>query len=616
LFRGHVAKRGFAMAARNTLNAGLSTLALALLLGVAGCGSDDERGGGTMATILENIVFDSAFSGSVGDGPITGARLQIFASNGELLMATDSSVTADYNVTIKTKGKNYPLTIESEGGIDIVTNMEPDFDLVAALIRPSKRGIGNLNPFTTLVVGAAKHSGGINDTTFSAARSAVVDRYGFGLDKSIIPDPTETPINESTVHVIVKTSETLGEMVRRTRDALYASGGSLDGNGIMNALAADLSDGWIDGKGAAGHDPRVAAVAHIASAAVLVQAMANRLHVNGYDATGAMDSAILQIRPAAPATSSTANVPVPAEALQQAIRSLQAARVLSDDSRLVKLIEVLRSVSPGAFPADLASRLAADIDPLLEELAFTAAYASDSQLAQINAAASREDGTSPAEKTVPPVEEPPPAPREEPTPPPEEPAPPPEEPAPAPAPVNNLPLISGTPAAAVLVGQTWAFAPTASDPDGDRLSFSISNKPAWLSFDPATGRTWGTPADKDVGTHSFITITVSDGQASVSLDPFSVAVSAPPPVIGHATVSWTPPTERTDGSPLTDLSGFKVYYGKATTSMTNVVDVQDPTQTRQLIENLDAGTWYFAVTAYDNENFESAKSAVASKTIS
>lgn len=84
---------------------------------------------------------------------------------------------------------------------------------------------------------------------------------------------------------------------------------------------------------------------------------------------------------------------------------------------------------------------------------------------------------------------------------------------------------------------------------------------------------------------------------------------------GSALVSWYPPTERTDGSPLQDLAGYKVYYGKDPGSAGFILDVTNPGQTSQFIENLDQGTWYFAVTAYDRQGFESAKSAPASKTI-
>jgi hypothetical protein len=65
-----------------------------------------------------------------------------------------------------------------------------------------------------------------------------------------------------------------------------------------------------------------------------------------------------------------------------------------------------------------------------------------------------------------------------------------------------------------------------------------------------------------------------------------------------AIVSWTPPVQRTDGSALTDLAGYRVYYGKGLNSLTKIIDIRNAGQTSQFIDNLDTGTWYFAVTAY------------------
>jgi hypothetical protein len=84
---------------------------------------------------------------------------------------------------------------------------------------------------------------------------------------------------------------------------------------------------------------------------------------------------------------------------------------------------------------------------------------------------------------------------------------------------------------------------------------------------------------------------------------------------GNATVILMPPTERTDGSALTNLMGYKVYYGQNSSSLTHIVNISNVGQTSHYVENLDAGTWYFAVTAYDSAGLESAKSAVRSKTI-
>ena len=82
-----------------------------------------------------------------------------------------------------------------------------------------------------------------------------------------------------------------------------------------------------------------------------------------------------------------------------------------------------------------------------------------------------------------------------------------------------------------------------------------------------------------------------------------------------AVVSWMPPTERTDGSVLTDLAGYRVYYGQSLNAMSNIIDVQNPGQTSQFIDNLETGTWYFAVTAFTADGLESGMSELAAKTI-
>src|SRR6185437_9234722 len=74
---------------------------------------------------------------------------------------------------------------------------------------------------------------------------------------------------------------------------------------------------------------------------------------------------------------------------------------------------------------------------------------------------------------------------------------------------NSPPSISGTPSTADTAGTAYVFTPHASDADGDTLSFSVQNKPAWATFSIATGSLSGTPATADVGTYSNIIISVS-----------------------------------------------------------------------------------------------------------
>ena len=90
--------------------------------------------------------------------------------------------------------------------------------------------------------------------------------------------------------------------------------------------------------------------------------------------------------------------------------------------------------------------------------------------------------------------------------------------------VNDAPVISGTPATAVLKDTAYSFVPTATDADDDTLTFSITNKPSWAAFNTATGALTGTPAAADVGTTTGIVISVSDGELSASLNAFDLAV--------------------------------------------------------------------------------------------
>jgi uncharacterized delta-60 repeat protein len=92
--------------------------------------------------------------------------------------------------------------------------------------------------------------------------------------------------------------------------------------------------------------------------------------------------------------------------------------------------------------------------------------------------------------------------------------------------VNDAPTITGTPLNTVNEDTPYSFTPTAKDVDnGDTLTFSIQNKPAWATFDSATGKLSGTPTNDHVGTTSNIVISVNDGTETVALDAFDLTVN-------------------------------------------------------------------------------------------
>jgi hypothetical protein len=184
---------------------------------------------------------------------------------------------------------------------------------------------------------------------------------------------------------------------------------------------------------------------------------------------------------------------------------------------------------------------------------------------------------------------------------------------PPPSGSNTAPTISGSPATAAVTGRVWTFTPAATDANGDSITFEIQNRPAWATFDAATGRLSGTPTAANVGSFANVVISATDGTGRSSLPPFSINVSAV--ANGTATVAWTAPTVRSDGSALTDLTGYRIYYGSEANTFSNVIEVNTVGLTSYVVDNLPPGTWFFAVSARDSAGGESGLSAAASKTI-
>lgn len=161
-------------------------------------------------------------------------------------------------------------------------------------------------------------------------------------------------------------------------------------------------------------------------------------------------------------------------------------------------------------------------------------------------------------------------------------------------PANRALTISIPQSSNVLVGRQQTVAPMASDPDGDPLTFSVSNRPAWLSFSAQTGVLTGTPSTGTVGSYPNIQIKVSDGTLQASLAAFSIAVQQS--ANGTATPS-------------------QVRYGNAAGTYPTTITLSNPGITSYMVEILSSGTYFFVLASYDSTGLESANSNPASNTI-
>src|SRR4051812_2235406 len=88
------------------------------------------------------------------------------------------------------------------------------------------------------------------------------------------------------------------------------------------------------------------------------------------------------------------------------------------------------------------------------------------------------------------------------------------------------------------------------------------------------------------------------GKFPLCLAPVAFAVGcASLPSSGTATLSWTRPTNNTNGSPLRNLAGYRINYGASPDALKQSITVSDPAATSYTLEGLASGTWYFAISA-------------------
>jgi hypothetical protein len=651
----------------NSLSRAAFIITAAISLALTACSSGG--GGDYDSAWVGDIESDFTVTGSVGDGPAANASVVIRQNNGEELTSLKSDASGGYNVELSVSQRHFPLLVDATGGTDIVTDTAPDFVMRSAVLSAEGQVTANVNPFSTFAYEIAKDmNGGLTKENLIAAENIAVTSLNSGLASLAISGPMRTPVDESNVAEMIRASETVAEIVRRTRDALNAAGHTTDADAVIATLASDLIDKVIEGNGGPRADARTAAVANIATAQVVLEAMTNQLHVNGSDATEAMRSAIQQVV-SGTAQPSLDELGITRQMINQANVGLSAAFAMNNNGRIAELMQSVSGLQHGMETALVRTMIASDHRASLSGLADKVASSDPATLELINSVARSSESNGSAENRAPTIS---------------------GQPAttvragsryefvptasdldedsltfsivnqpswasfdPASGALtgtpqvsdagtyegvtitvsdgslsadvgpfaiavttsNSGPTISGSPATQVAAGDSYSFTPTATDPDSSTLRFSITGKPAWADFDVLTGRLSGATTDGDVGNYPGIVISVSDGTDTVSLPAFSIEVVAAGSATGSVTLRWIPPTENVDGTPLTDLAKYRIYWGRAGESFGPPVTINNPSVTRYVVENLTPGTYEVVATAVNSAGVESRFSNMITETV-
>ena len=235
----------------------------------------------------------------------------------------------------------------------------------------------------------------------------------------------------------------------------------------------------------------------------------NELHVNGVDATDDMRRAVGQVIPGT-VEPTLDQLPATAGMIDSVNAGLAAAYAITGDQIIFDIMQSVAGVQPGMEPALVRTLIPANYRSALNGALAMAASGDASVVGTINDVVRSGDTSVGGE--------------------------------------NRAPTISGQPATSVRAGSAYDFTPTASDLDGDDLTFVISAQPGWASFDSTSGRLWGTPSTTDARSYEGVTITVSDGSLSSSVGPFTITVTT---VNSRPSITGTPATSITAGDTYT-----------------------------------------------------------------
>jgi hypothetical protein len=150
---------------------------------------------------------------------------------------------------------------------------------------------------------------------------------------------------------------------------------------------------------------------------------------------------------------------------------------------------------------------------------------------------------------------------------------------------------------------------------------SAASDAASSSSAPSGTATSSSSSSATSSSSSSATSATSSSSSSSSL------TATPAPSAKAVTLSWSPPTENSDGTTLSPcasggpsgdcLAGYTLHYGTSSENYTGEIEITDPTTATYVLSDADfpSGTYYFAISAYNGMQTSSAMSAEVEVTL-
>ena len=168
---------------------------------------------------------------------------------------------------------------------------------------------------------------------------------------------------------------------------------------------------------------------------------------------------------------------------------------------------------------------------------------------------------------------------------------------------------------------TWAdgdssaktvLVPITSQASGTYFAFALTSVQGSANFGtPATATIDVNAATASTGSSSSGGSSSSSGSSSSGGSSSGSSSSS----TNSVSLSWSAPTDNTNGTALTNLAGYHIYYGTNSTDLSQKISLTTVGLLTYVVTNLNSGTWYFYITSVNTAGVESRPSAVVSASI-
>ena len=643
------AQRAWARPIRTLLLTGVLALAAACGMPEDGESSDDEpptgSGPGVSDPLPEAPVGMTTLAGMVVDGPVVGASVTVFDADGNELATEVTDSRARFVVFIP-EDAAYPLTVSSVGGVNLTTDADPGFRLEGIVAEAEQQRLV-LNPLSTLALkraeciaveaGAAPEQR-VQRLLEDPAPLAFLERYDFGLDSSVAVGLLTTPPTEAdTALSLLLASEAFAEALRRAATALTAAGTPTNLEEVLWHVACDLGDGDLK-TASSDADKATLGAFQTALAAVLIETAMGDLRVASREAdvTSILEQSV-SLTFGLNGAPRLRDMPLSAGFVDVLLRSVHASLALGPTDALFDLYAELFELAQGAPRSALRERI--DSEALQTHLStLLSDAASDPALA----ANMVEWSTLNSANTLPPQVHLEASPRQLST-----------------RGMESTTLSHSSEHATVCQrvsngnsgwsGVTGATADLLVGPIERIETFTLRcaglgglveqslevlvPPDVRIQFFRADGSLASTAEygdDLTVGIQLFDVSAdqcqfrrsdtqeaVTDGDTLIAAEGLSITANCegiggtfinsallPAPTVPMS-LAWTRPTKRDDGTPLTNLIGYRIYHGNASGNYNGGhINVDDPEQLSAIID-VPPGNRYVAVTAISADGLES-----------